>query len=141
YRALCLHRIILQYPPPTFLPGIQITVPIRSSFSFTKITNCGPEISGISAIEVPAHGRGATMGDRPDGPLPRFAKNGMFFAKAWQEPTEHVDNRPGHRALVRQIAREFLDQCEGVLLALMSEVQINHGGGDLAVTEELLHRM
>jgi hypothetical protein len=46
--TLCLCRILFQYPPPAFLPGIQITVQIQSSFPFTKINHSGPEISGIS---------------------------------------------------------------------------------------------
>ena len=40
---------------------------------------------------------------------------------------------------MREVAGEFLDELQGVLLALVGEVQIDHGRGDLAVAEDLLH--
>jgi hypothetical protein len=40
-----------------------------------------------------------------------------------QEQVEHFDDRIGHRRLVRQVAGERLDELQGVLLAMMREMQ------------------
>jgi hypothetical protein len=40
-----------------------------------------------------------------------------------QEQVEHFDDRIGHQRLVRQVAGERLDELQGVLLAMMREMQ------------------
>ena len=46
------------------------------------------------------------------------------FLGTWQqEPAEHFDDRMGHRRSVRQVAGERLDELQGVLLAMMRELQ------------------
>ena len=43
--------------------------------------------------------------------------------------------------LTRQIAAEFLHQRPAVLLAAMGQMQIDHGGIDVTVPEQRLHRV
>jgi len=51
-RTLCVDRIVGQHASPTLLARIQKSVSIRSSFPLKKITNYGPKISGISAVDA-----------------------------------------------------------------------------------------
>ena len=43
------------------------------------------------------------------------------------------------RRLARQALSQALHQSAAVLIAAVGEVEIDHGGGDLLVTEERLH--
>ncbi len=49
-RAFCLHRILLQHPPPTSLPRLPDTAPVRSTQTQPQINHTGPKISGISLL-------------------------------------------------------------------------------------------
>src|SRR5512146_2441633 len=40
--------------------------------------------------------------------------------------------------LARQSSAELVHQAQGILAALMGQVQVDHGGSDLAVAEEFL---
>src|SRR6476661_8892293 len=43
--------------------------------------------------------------------------------------------------LARQPLAELVHEAQGVLGALMSQMQINHGAGDLLMTEQFLNRV
>ena len=96
-------------------------------------------------MEVPAHFRGAAMGDGPDG-TPLCLAHGVtvFTQMGGQEAAQRVDDGGCHgfplglaglRAdLTGKLAAELFDQGAAVLFAAVRQVEIDHGGIDVAMT-------
>ena len=49
--------------------------------------------------------------------------------------------RAGTRQSARQLLAEFVHETQGILRGLMGDMQIDHGGGDLLMAEQLLDRV
>ena len=49
--------------------------------------------------------------------------------------------RQATRQSARQLAAEFVHEPQGILRRLMRHVQVDHGGGDLLMAEQLLNRV
>ena len=94
-------------------------------------------------IAVPAQHRSSAMGDGPDGAMRRHRKRRGLIPVGGQEFAQRADDRrTGHRIparLTRKIAAEIFDKAQTVLLGLMGQMQVNHGGVDLLMPEERLH--
>ena len=94
--------------------------------------------AAVAGMEVPAHFRGAAMGDGPDGPPLCLAGPGIFPQPGGQEAAQRVDDGGDHfprsSILTRKIAAERLYQSPAILLAAMSEMKIDHGGLNVFMT-------
>jgi len=109
----------------------------------------GPVVAGMemkfalparaTGMQMPAHFRSAAMGDGPDGAALCVAHGALELTQmGGQEASQRVDHGGGHgaRELAWKSGAEALDQRAAVLLAAVREVEIDHGGVDVAVPEQ-----
>lgn len=54
------------------------------------------DAAGLTGMEMPAHGRGATMSDGPEGSALCGVQAGTFLEKVRQEPTQCLNDRGSH---------------------------------------------
>jgi len=97
-----------------------------------------------AGMDMPAHCRSATMGERPDCTAPRPVHHGMFPQEVGQKTAQRPDHGGCHghgmsRGLPWQSGGEFFDERAAVLIAAMGHMKIDHRGGDLLVPKEGLH--
>ncbi len=109
----------------------------------------GPVVAGMvmkfalparaTDMQMPAHFRSAAMGDGPDGAALCVAHGAFELTHmSGQEAQQRVDYGGGHdvRELAWKSGAEALDQRAAILLAAVREVEIDHGGVDVAVAEQ-----
>ena len=99
----------------------------------------------VAGMKVPAHFRSAAMGDGPDGsPLCLTHRASVFAQMGGQEASQRVDDGFSHAVffgpdLAGQFAVELFDERTAVLLAAVGEVDVEHGGVDVAVPQQRLN--
>lgn len=102
------------------------------------------ELAAIGACKDPTtQSRGTAVGDGPEGAALIRGERRRRVQKVRQELTQCPDHRggDGHAPSAWQFAAELIHQTEGIAGGLMGQVQIDHGGGDLLVTEKVLDGM
>src|SRR4029077_5092481 len=92
-------------------------------------------------IAMPAQGRGAAMDDGADRTPLRRSQDGSVAQIAGQEVAQDPDDTGSHvaRRLARQALSQTFHQSAAVLVSALCEMEIDHGSGDLLVTESRLH--
>jgi hypothetical protein len=97
----------------------------------------------FTGMQVSAHRRGAAMLNRPGGASLGRVQRRIVLQKLRQEPTQRLNDRVGHRekrSTGKSLA-EVLDQLPAIVLHLMGQVEIDHGGVDLLMTQQFLDRV
>ena len=92
---------------------------------------------------LPTHSLRAAIGNRPDGAALIPGQRRRRLLELRQEPTQRPKyrGRNGHETSAWQVAAECIHQLQRIAGGLMRQVQIDHGGGDLLVSEQLLDRV
>ncbi len=107
-------------------------------------------VAAFAGKEAPAQSRGAAMSDGPDGAALRRRKRRIGGEELRQKAAQRPQNGGALRhaeagkelwVLARQPFAELVHEAQGVLGALMSQMQIDHGAGDLLMTEQFLNRV
>ena len=101
--------------------------------------------AGFTEKSLCAQGGRAAMSDSPDGaPLLR-GKSWLLCQKGGQKTAQHFQDRRlgahdvgGRWRLTGQSLDELIHQTQGIARGLMGQMQIDHGGSDLLVTEQFL---
>ena len=95
---------------------------------------------------TPAQCRCAAASDRPDGAMLMRRERRSCCAQLRDKTAQRLQHggRSAHElwralnVLAGQAAAELVHQLQGILGALVGQMQIHHGGGDLFMTQELL---
>ena len=119
---------------------------LRAGFVVAGVVGKMNVVARFAGKGTPAQCRSAAVSDRPDGAmLLRRERRSRF-----EQLRDKTAQRPQHGGgsaheflesfglLARQSAAELVHQAQGVLAGLMGQVQIDHGGGDLFMAQELL---
>ncbi len=95
----------------------------------------------VALKEISAQGRGAAMGDGPDGAALVLAQRRISPEKLWQEPVQRLHDRGRHGwipELTGQTTAELVHETQRVLGALVGQMKVDHRGGDLFMAEKFL---
>ena len=105
-------------------------------------------MAGVTNKGAPPQSRGAAMSDGPDGAALLRPERRLGGLELRQKSAQRPDDGGalGHEGwqeavLAWQTLAKLIDQSQGVLAGLVSQMQVNHGAGDLRMTEQLLDRM
>lgn len=99
---------------------------------------------GASTLRAPvklaAHDRSAAVLDGPDGPMLRRREDRILRQKLRQEATQHRLNgeRQRSKGLAWQTVAKALHHLESIFSGDMGQMQINHGGSDLLMSQQAL---
>lgn len=112
---------------------------LRASLMIATVPGEMDVAAGSAVKGPPAQGRGAAMGDGPDGTTLMSRQRGLGSQEVGQEAAQHLDDRGTHvETSARQMATQLIHESQSVRRGLMGEVQIDHGGVDLLVAEQAL---